>query len=56
MITIDGKPLDLSTPLPPGVTIKPGGYIEQCKNGIVTRLDYPTDNATVPDRTEKEVK
>ena len=38
MITIDGKPLDLSNPQ--GVTVKPGGYIEQSKDGVHTRIGH----------------
>lgn len=38
MITIDGKPLDLSNPQ--GITFKPGGYIEQVKDGVTLRIGH----------------
>jgi hypothetical protein len=39
MFKIDGKELDLTKPETlQGVTIKEGGYIEQVKDGVVTRV------------------
>lgn len=51
MITIDGKPLDLAAKLPNGVTLKPGGFIEQLKDGTTIHWGYPTGNDSAPERS-----
>jgi hypothetical protein len=39
MLTIDGKKVDLTKPETLNkISIKPGGYVEQRKNGVTTRV------------------
>ena len=40
MLTIDGKKVDLTKPETLNkIKIKPGGYIEQKKDGVTTRIE-----------------
>mgnify|MGYP003342489730 CR=1 FL=1 len=40
MLTIDGKKVDLTKPETlKKITIKPGGYMEQKKDGVTTRIE-----------------
>jgi hypothetical protein len=42
MIQIDGKPLDLTKPetLGDNIKIAPGGFIEQRKDGVTTKVTH----------------
>lgn len=43
MFSIDGRTIDLTQPSTlSGITLKPGGYIEQCKDGKVVTLKNTT--------------
>jgi len=48
MIEIDGKPVDLTKPETWGTTIqlKPGGFIDQRKDGVTTLVERAQDYAT----------
>jgi hypothetical protein len=44
MFEIDGKELDLTKPETlQGITFKEGGYIEQGKDGVVTRIEQEVE-------------